>query len=289
MTRRQIATRGEVTACRSGLIDQAAIDPVALASASDRQLGLPGKYALWVNDTGARQLSAGLGHPIAVGLVYSGQAGATKWPSGKRGSATLRSRLVSQHWNGRIRGSTFRLTLAAILADQLGLEHVGPKKLASESESELSAWVRDHLSVSYHGFEHRDGLASLEDQVLAELDPPLNLAGRPPSLCRTTLTRSRAFLAGGDSAGSMASTQVPRNRIHRSRLTSQPTLHEELLSILRESGREWMATSELASEVNRRGNYNKRDGSAVTDFQIHGRTRNYPHLFKRDGSSVGLA
>jgi hypothetical protein len=246
-------------------------------------------YAWWAGHTGAKQLSAGLGHPIAAGLIYSGQAGATKWPSGKSGDATLRSRLVSQHCNGQIRGSTFRLTLAAILADQLRLKHVGPKKLAPESESELSAWIRGHLRVSYHGFEHRDGLASLEDQVLTELDPPLNLAGRPPSPCRATLTTLRSVLAADNSADSMASRQVPRNRTHRSRLISQPTLHEELVSILRESGREWMSTSELAAEVNRRGKYTKRDGSEVTNFQIHGRTKNYPHLFKRDGSNVGLA
>ena len=118
MTRRQLATRGEVTACHSELIGQAAVDPVALASSSDPRLKLPGMYAWWVNDNGAKQLSAGLGHSIAEGLIYSGQTGATKWPSGKRGSGTLRSRLVSQHSKGRITGSTFRLTLAAILADQ---------------------------------------------------------------------------------------------------------------------------------------------------------------------------
>lgn len=72
-------------------------------------------------------------------------------------------------------------------------------------------------------------------------------------------------------------------------MTSQPTLHEELVAILRESGRESMTRGELASEVNRRGNYSKRDGSEITDFQVHGRTKNYPNLFRRDGSNVSLA
>ena len=65
------------------------------------------------------------------------------------------------------------------------------------------------------------------------------------------------------------------------------TLHEEIRSILMEVGKE-MTTSEIAAEVNRRGNYNKRDGSPVTDYQIHGRTKNYEKMFTRDGSSVGL-
>jgi hypothetical protein len=47
-----------------------------------------------------------------------------------------------------------------------------------------------------------------------------------------------------------------------------------------------MTTAEIAAAVNDRGIYRKRDGSPVTAFQIHGRTRNYPHLFDRDGQVV---
>ena len=66
------------------------------------------------------------------------------------------------------------------------------------------------------------------------------------------------------------------------------TLHDELAAILAEHGNGWMATAELAKLVNERGNYSKRDGSPVTDFQVHGRTRNYDRLFERDGSRVRL-
>lgn len=65
------------------------------------------------------------------------------------------------------------------------------------------------------------------------------------------------------------------------------TLHEAIVRILKEKNR-WMSTKEIAIEVNRSGLYVKRDGSEVTPFQIHGRTRNYGHLFKRNGSLVGL-
>jgi uncharacterized protein YrrD len=65
------------------------------------------------------------------------------------------------------------------------------------------------------------------------------------------------------------------------------TLHEEIQAILREK-RSSMTTKEIADEVNRRGNYHKKDGSAVTDYQVHGRTKNYDTLFTRDGSKVGL-
>ena len=66
------------------------------------------------------------------------------------------------------------------------------------------------------------------------------------------------------------------------------TLHEELARILREEGNRWMTTEELAAEVNSAGHYRKKDGSAVTPFHVHGRTKNYGHLFERDGSRVRL-
>lgn len=54
----------------------------------------------------------------------------------------------------------------------------------------------------------------------------------------------------------------------------------------RERGNNWMTTQEIADEVNERDRYRKRDGSAVTAFQIHGRTRKYGHIFDRRGSQV---
>lgn len=65
------------------------------------------------------------------------------------------------------------------------------------------------------------------------------------------------------------------------------TFHEEIQAILSEKGN-LMATKEIAEEVNRRGNYHKKDGSAVTDYQVHGRTKNYDTLFTCDGRVVGL-
>lgn len=65
------------------------------------------------------------------------------------------------------------------------------------------------------------------------------------------------------------------------------TLHEEIRDILLSHGRE-MTTSDLAQEVNCRGNYHKKDGSAVMSSQVHARTKNYKRLFTRQGPIVGL-
>ena len=71
-------------------------------------------------------------------------------------------------------------------------------------------------------------------------------------------------------------------------MASRPTLHAELRAILLEVANQWMTTTESAEAVNRRGQYRKADGSPVDEFQVHGRTKNYPHLFERDGSRVRL-
>jgi hypothetical protein len=65
------------------------------------------------------------------------------------------------------------------------------------------------------------------------------------------------------------------------------TLHEAIKVVLEETGHP-MSTRDIAAEVNRRGLYRKKDGSEVTDFQVHGRTKNYPKLFRREGTTVSL-
>jgi hypothetical protein len=82
------------------------------------------------------------------------------------------------------------------------------------------------------------------------------------------------------------SAHVPNER--KPAQPGRPTLHEEIADILRETGNRWMTTREIADRVNARALYWKRDGSAVTAFQIHGRTRNYSDLFERESSSVRL-
>ena len=69
-------------------------------------------------------------------------------------------------------------------------------------------------------------------------------------------------------------------------MTKKVTLHEEICAILRNTGNSWTTTKDLAALVNQRGRYHKRDGSLVSAFQIHGRTRKYVDLFERNGAQV---
>src|SRR5690606_11828588 len=65
------------------------------------------------------------------------------------------------------------------------------------------------------------------------------------------------------------------------------TLHEAIEKLLRQTGRP-MTTQQIADEFNKNGWYQKKDGSTIQAFQIHGRTRNYANIFDRDGSTVSL-
>jgi hypothetical protein len=151
-------------------------------------LDRPGLYAWWVDDAGAADLSRGLGLTLAAGRIYAGQAGATKWPSGVAGTNTLGSRIGSMHLGGKVRMSTFRWTLAAVLFDRLGVEVKAAMLLTPSSEQSLTEWMREHLSIAVHPHDDRDTLGGLEHAVLQNLDPPLNLGQLPPSPVRERLT-----------------------------------------------------------------------------------------------------
>ncbi len=65
------------------------------------------------------------------------------------------------------------------------------------------------------------------------------------------------------------------------------TLHAAIVEVLETSGKA-MTTQKIANELNRTETYQKKDGSKIDAFQIHGRTRNYSNLFDRDKSLVSL-
>tara|TARA_R100000935_G_C2768854_1_gene136805 strand:+ start:67 stop:753 length:687 start_codon:yes stop_codon:yes gene_type:complete len=65
------------------------------------------------------------------------------------------------------------------------------------------------------------------------------------------------------------------------------TLHVAIEKLLKEKGTS-MSTNEIASELNKNKWYQKKNGSEINAFQIHGRTRKYPNIFDREGSLVTL-
>jgi hypothetical protein len=149
----------------------------------------PGLYAWFVDRDGARELSIGLGLQVEEGLIYAGQAGATRWPSGKRSGNTLYSRVMDMHVRGSTTMSTFRRTLASVLQPSAGS--------AGVDESRVTQWMLAHLSVATVPVADADGLSRIEEQVLSRLDPPLNLSRMSGTPLRKRLKHKRGQAFGG--------------------------------------------------------------------------------------------
>jgi hypothetical protein len=157
--------------------------PQEFARDQDPAMDGPGLYTWWVDEPGAADLSRGLGVPVELGLIYAGQAGATRWPSGRRSCNTLRQRIDGMHLGSRAEFSTFRRTLAAALTPALGLD--------SDDDARLSSWMDEHLRVVTAPVPDPDTLGRVERAVLEQLDPPLNLQHMAPSPVRRVLREAR--------------------------------------------------------------------------------------------------
>lgn len=151
----------------------------------------PGLYSWWVDEAGAEQVSHGLGHSVAPGLLYAGQAGATSTRAAATSGATLRSRIRTNHLGRSHNGSTWRKSLAAILRAAHGWDFAGDSRTA---ETLLTEWMRAHLSLAVVPVPSGTDLHPLEHAVLQLLDPPLNLQHMAPSAMRLELKRLRRVL-----------------------------------------------------------------------------------------------
>lgn len=129
------------------------------------QAGRPGMYAWWADDEAVAVLGEEIGAELPA-LLYVGQAGATKWPSGTRSSATLASRVGGQHIRGNARSSTFRLTVSSLLLRRFDLVAVAGGKLDPPSNLRVSQWIADHLSVAIAPYDDRDKLGVVEAEVV---------------------------------------------------------------------------------------------------------------------------
>jgi hypothetical protein len=155
------------------------------------RLTVPGLYSWWADDEARTILGTALDTDLPP-LIYAGQAGATTSKQAITRSSTLRSRIVGQHLRANTRGSTFSLTLAACLHAPLGLTFTAPRQADAESQIRLATWMATHLSVATYPVPDPTHLAALEEDVLAILDPPLNLMGMAPTLVRSRLSTLRA-------------------------------------------------------------------------------------------------
>ena len=176
--------RGMVSRLRDG---QAARTLSAVLETGGAGLRMPGLYSWWVDAEGAADLSSGLGHPLDPGLIYAGLAGATR-SGGSTSSNTLWGRIATMHLGKRHGFSTLRLSLGSILASAYGQPAI--------DEVQLTRWMHAHLRIVAIPVEDPVSLGDLETDVLADLDPPLNLAKVAKSPIRQRLSGLRKQYGG---------------------------------------------------------------------------------------------
>lgn len=155
-------------------------------------LKVPGIYSWWVDEAGAEDLSRGLGHAIQPGLIYAGLAGATR-SGGAKSTNTLWGRIATMHLGTKHEFSTLRRSLGSILGAANGSPSI--------DEAELTRWMHSYLRVVTIPVADPDTLDILESALLAELDPPLNLAKVPKSPLRQQLSALRKQYGTGASNG----------------------------------------------------------------------------------------
>lgn len=165
-------------------------EPARTFPSRGQDVDLPGLYSWWA-DAEAAHLVGDILETQVSPLIYAGQAGA-----GKK-NPTLGSRILKMHLWTKINFSTFRLSLASMLCDRLELSVVRSKALSIESESILTEWMKEHLSVRIFPLTDRAGIRQIERQVLLALDPPINLMGMPKTPARARLSKLRAEVMRG--------------------------------------------------------------------------------------------
>ncbi|MCZ2817927.1 GIY-YIG nuclease family protein [Modestobacter sp. VKM Ac-2984] len=144
--------------------------PVSLDEARTGVPSAPGVYAWW-GRFGALPGISGPRHDAAdLQLLYVGIA-----PNGAESKATLRSRVVGDHIRGTTGSSTLRRSLAALLSEQQGWQSRWTTRpvLVNADELRLSEWMGENLRLTWA--EHPEPW-TVEAQLIAELEPPLNQA-----------------------------------------------------------------------------------------------------------------
>jgi len=156
-----------------------------------------GLYGWWFDDSLPEVPRGGCLEFDGKHLLYIGIAPPKDRPT-KPGTATpVKRRLWRNHLRGSARSSTLRLSLAALLRDQLGFEFYMDAsdrvRMTNDHEERLTAWIEDHAGISV---VHHDAPWQLEEALVRNGPPlPLNLSmsGHPfkPTLSALRKTLGR--------------------------------------------------------------------------------------------------
>lgn len=145
-------------------------------------------------------------------------------------------------------------------------------------------WVEERLAVGPAGASAAGAPGGARDDSQTDGSPQLD---RLSELVADHTARLD-HLAAQVAALTAAPPQQPAT--DRGDSGRRPRLHEEILAVLRESGRA-MSAGEIAQAIRDRGNYRApRSNEQVNGAMVSGRVSNphYRSLFVRDGRRIGL-
>lgn len=137
----------------------------------------PGIYAWYFTSPPRLAPVAGCHTKDGAVLLYVGISPKAPPGNGRPPSRqTIRSRIL-YHYRGNAAGSTLRLTLGSLLADELGigLQRVGSGNrltFGREGEKRLTAWMAEHAHVVWAA---TDQPWKLEEELIRSCVLPLNL------------------------------------------------------------------------------------------------------------------
>ncbi len=140
----------------------------------------PGIYAWYFDEIPGGADPKGCHKQDGMTLLYVGISPSAPPTNGRAASRSHISRRLRTHYGGNASGSTLRLTLGCLLAEQLGIElrRVGRSArytFTNPGEQQLDRWMDEHAFVAWIAC---DRPWEVEERVLRSgLPLPLNLAG----------------------------------------------------------------------------------------------------------------
>lgn len=152
-----------------------------------------GVYGWWFRRLPPLVVASGCVRHEDLTLLYAGISPDRPPRNGRPASRQSLLDRIKYHYTGNAEGSTLRRTLGCLLAAELGIElrRVGSGKRMTfvDGEQELSAWMADNAYVSWIV---RQQPWELEDELITQLDLPLNLMGNKHNQFHAKLTEVRA-------------------------------------------------------------------------------------------------
>lgn len=152
----------------------------------------PGVYAWYFDVVPPSVPSDGCHRFGGRALLYVGISPKEPSRDGRVSKQSLRTR-VQYHYRGNAEGSTLRLTLGVLLAEELGISlrrvGSGTRMTFSDGESALSDWMDQRARVA---LLETPAPWLVESRLISELTLPLNLDQNAHSPFREQLSKARA-------------------------------------------------------------------------------------------------